>query len=174
LDSILFSLFLILISILAIYREETGQNFDFGNIYYDLSVYTIILVAALIAISFSIYGIRFIRSIAQLTTAGDDNDLNSRLLVKIVLISLVYTGCFILRCFAFSYRYITGLTLNEILFYILGYFLTEGLSTFCACILIMLRQMKIKNEDNIFRGTRQKESGLMISQMSVKSSNQSF
>jgi len=165
--------YLILVSILAIKAEQAGDPFSHGkNPFYDIDTLSISALAALIGFTFSIYGIRFMYQITKLTNMGDDSDLNNRLLLKILFISMIYSGCFILRCFSFAYKYITSNTLDDYLYHILCYFLPEGLSSLCASILVILRQLKFKNERNMLSGT--KESGLMISQISNTKKNTSL
>jgi hypothetical protein len=90
---------------------------------YDLNQWIDVGLSALIALGFIFYGIRII-----CMRAGSDKlnpDLRKELM-KMLLATVVFASCFLLRVFMFAYRPVTGKYFDDHTFIILGYYVCEA------------------------------------------------
>jgi len=111
--------FQIVIIVLWVFSNEVKE----GNPLYEANIVTDVALSAAISLGFFIYG----WLLFFLTKNSDDGDKTHRTreLIKILIITVVFTACFLGRCFMFLYRPITDKKFSDQVFYTFAYFVPE-------------------------------------------------
>ncbi|PRP75305.1 hypothetical protein PROFUN_05616 [Planoprotostelium fungivorum] len=101
-------------------HSEGGRE---GNIMYELNIIGDIVLTVLVSAGFFIYGWLLFCS----TRSTDDtlSESRDRELMKILILTLIFTTCFLSKVAIFLYRPITGSTFPSVIFYSFGYYTPE-------------------------------------------------
>eukprot|EP01114_Cavostelium_apophysatum_P001168 TRINITY_DN10994_c0_g1_i1.p2 TRINITY_DN10994_c0_g1~~TRINITY_DN10994_c0_g1_i1.p2 ORF type:complete len:284 (+),score=19.82 TRINITY_DN10994_c0_g1_i1:1106-1957(+) len=93
-----------------------------GNPLYDINILVDVAIAAIFSAGFMIYGILLFRKLRhhERSLEGRDSEV-----MQTLILSIIFTVCFLSRVVAFLYRPITKRYFEENTFYVFGYFIPE-------------------------------------------------
>jgi hypothetical protein len=100
-----------------------GNGSKEGNPVYEATILVDVILSAAVAIGFFIYGWLLFFLTKNSEEAGFVT--RDRQLIQILVITVLFAACFLVRCVIFLYRPITGQKFSEVIFYTFGYFVPE-------------------------------------------------
>jgi len=131
---------------------DRGQyNNREGNPIYETSVYLEIFVSFTVSIAFLIYGMRLFMQHGRAHDFEENSSRKAREILTILVATIIFTVCFILRVVAFLYRPLTGEKMNQELFQVLAYYIPEVIPSVVQFYLIRRKLLREKKTQSLYK-----------------------
>jgi len=145
----------VVVTFLIVDRDDYSQRE--GNPIYDASIYLEIIVNFVVSMCFLIYGIRLFLSHVPALEYEETQNRKYREILKILISTIIFTTCFLVRVVAFLYRPITNSYMNNNLFQILAYYIPEVIPSLVQFYLIRGKLRREKADTQYIQNLYQQE-----------------
>jgi hypothetical protein len=116
-----------------------------GNIFYELTIFAVIIFDLFLALGYTVYGIRaMLRKTHNAVVEGADAASLYCELFKTTLTNSIFALCFLCRVVLFSLRPIAGILVSDTLFRFLGYYLPELVPAILQLLLLVSASRKLR------------------------------
>ena len=105
--------------------ETKNQRLKEGNIIYEVNIFVDCILSAVVSIGFFIYGWLLFFLTKNSEEAGFVT--RERELIEILLITVIFTACFLTRSGLFLLRPVSGQKLPDPIFYSMAYYVSESI-----------------------------------------------
>jgi len=124
------------IIIISLWAAGVTSREKEGSPLYELIILTDVTLSSLMAIGFTVYGFRLLFRKIHL------HDARAKEALRVTVLTLIFSLCFMVRVYMFAYRPLTGNLFPISVFYVFGYYFTEGLPTLIQLYLVQTTRIK--------------------------------
>jgi magnesium-transporting ATPase (P-type) len=168
-NALLYSIEIIVVLLFLIVDRAEYSHRE-GNPIYETSVYLEIFVSFTVSIAFMIYGVRLFLQHGRAHDFEENYSRKAREILVILVATIIFTVCFILRVVAFLYRPITGEYMPQELFQVLAYYIPEVIPSLVQFYLIRRKDRKEKKDTRFVHDLYQMEEDVLKDDMTLQKS----
>jgi len=147
------------VTLVILFVVQTDQNHyvEEGNLVYEFSIMSEVFVSFIVSVGFLIYGARLFMSHGKATDFEENFHQKAQEILRILISTIIFSVCFLVRVIAFLYRPITNGYMNDQLFQVLGYFIPELIPSIVQFYIIQAHKKKQQQDNKYIEGLYKQE-----------------